>query len=343
MNHSKSGEHFIQFKERTNQRLNMVKSSLMESARNFRIGMLIADPWPFLLLWTLSGIFALILPRNQWKDGMDTYYTSYGYQIEYQNAQRAYEEAQRNQNDGNNNNYYNNYQSSSSSSGCRWFQYMCRKNQYEKMQYYNYYYGNQGNQNEDEISVPFWYRFIGGVTEQDQRNREEQRKEQGYSEESSQATTQLRWVYAWMIVMFVGILLHGMYVMVRKQSTIGLRFGLFLYGQFCVLSILLIGQGVIQSDQRELEDSIYGWYGQLGVLMVYTNYWLALFCLVFIVLLQIRAIILSRRERMQMNKANDVEPDQGNSTSNNTPYGYRIHNDIEEFLTPKPIQKGSMA
>lgn len=55
------------------------------------------------------------------------------------------------------------------------------------------------------------------------------------------------------------------------------------------MAIALICQGVLMTDERDLEDSVYGWYGQIGVLMVYANTSYLWFTFIFTVVLVARA------------------------------------------------------
>ena len=115
---------------------------------------MIADPWPFVAAWILGGVLTLLIPVIHWNRKKQEYYDSYGYQVEYENAQRAYEEA----NNGDNNNNNNYYQSN-----CSWWQWQCKKKAYYYQQQ------NQDGDGEDEIQVPNWYLFIGGQTEEQRR------------------------------------------------------------------------------------------------------------------------------------------------------------------------------
>lgn len=51
------------------------------------------------------------------------------------------------------------------------------------------------------------------------------------------------------------------------------------------------------TDDRDLEDSVYGWYGQIGVLMVYTFCAYCWFCFIFVVVLLARAFYQRKFEK----------------------------------------------
>ena len=110
--------------------------------------------------------------------------------------------------------------------------------------------------------------------------------------------------------MFVGILMYGTYVLATKQRKTPLVVTILLYAQFCLLTLIMASQGVISSDDREFEDSIYGWYGQMGVLIAYQSFWFMLFTVVFALVFGIMAVVESRRlnkEGIESDTANNVE------------------------------------
>mmetsp|Transcript_22875 Transcript_22875/g.28833 ORF Transcript_22875/g.28833 Transcript_22875/m.28833 type:complete len:101 (-) Transcript_22875:108-410(-) len=44
---------------------------------------------------------------------------------------------------------------------------------------------------------------------------------------------------------------------------------------------MIMSVGLISTDQDDLEDYYFGWFGQIGVLMVYTNFCIMIFAIVF--------------------------------------------------------------
>jgi len=234
---------------------------------------LLADPFPFIAFWLIAGVLAIVIPVIRWSKEKRRYYQYIGYQIEYEQAQRNYEENQ-NGNGQNNNNYYYN--------SCKWWQWGCRKRQYQYQQY------QEGG--EDQVQVPNWYLFIGGQTEQDRRQQEENGQQAG----SSGA---LKFVYVWSLILFVLVLAYGVFVLYKRRPTLGLMILMLLFASFSLMNLLLMGQGVIETDGRAMEDSIYGWYGQLGVLMVYTDFWYMMFCIVFVFALAVRMFLFRRSNK----------------------------------------------
>ena len=234
------------------------------------------DPWPFMAAWVVGGLLTIFVPVLKWNANRQEYYDSYGYAIEYEQQQRAYEE-QQNNNNNNNNYYYYNYPS------CHWWQWKCRLNQFN---YRNAGDGNQNNNGEYQITYPGWFVFFGGQTEEDNRWREEN------GENLSESTGAMKFVYAWSIVMFVSILFYGGFVFYKRRPVGPLLIMLFMFLQFAILTMVLICQGVLKTDDRDLEDSIYGWYGQIGVLIVYTGAAYLWFTFIFAVALIARAFWL---------------------------------------------------
>jgi len=250
---------------------------------------MIADPWPFVATWILGGFLALLIPVIHWNRKKQEYYDAYGYQVEYENAQRAYEEANNGNNNNNNNNYYQ--------SNCSWWQWQCRKKAYYYQQQ------NQDGGGEDEVQVPNWYLFIGGQTEEQRRQAEE-------NGELGQTTAgALKLVYWWTLLLFCLIVAYGAAVLIKGKDARATVFCLLLFSQFALMLLLLMGQGVIASDNRDLEDSVYGWHGQMGVLLAYTSFWMVLYCLVFTVALTVRLLLQHRQNKRANNNDDDGKED----------------------------------
>jgi hypothetical protein len=240
---------------------------------------LISDPWPFILIWILGGVLALIIPASKWTKNKNDFYEVSGKYIAYEQEQRAYEEANR-QNNGDNNdeNYY-------AIPTCRWYQWSCRKNAY--------YYQMQNNDHaEDQVQVPAWYLFLGGTTEEQQRQREEMGM-------SSQNNAPVKLVYVWSVVLFIILILYGVVVLAKGWSMNSLRVILLFWTQFCIMILILTAQGVIETDGRALEENIYGFYGQMGILLAYSSFWMALHSGIYTLVLTVRAVYMRWRENKQ--------------------------------------------
>ena len=96
---------------------------------------IITNPWPLILLWWLGGLLTMFVPRGKWNKAKSGYYNYLGKYVEYEQQQRAYEEAQ------NGNGQQQQQGGSYGAVNCKWYQYQCRKQQYN----YQRMYGGGGN------------------------------------------------------------------------------------------------------------------------------------------------------------------------------------------------------
>jgi hypothetical protein len=252
--------------------------------------------WILVTVWMIAGILTIYIPHKKWLNARDDYYTSTGYAIEAEYQQRAYEEAQQDQN---NEGYYN------SSADCKWYQWACRKAAYLYRQQNENANEQNGNNNAEDVStIPLWYIFLGGQTEEDRRDREE-------SGQNTDTTNALDIMYNWTIIMFVVVLLYGAYTLfrLRQNGAMYLLVTLGLLFQFSLMSMILLAQGVIQTDNREMEDSVYGWYGQKSVLLLLTNYAITLFSGIYIIIVLITnvAVWITTRTRNNQKRNEDMK------------------------------------
>lgn len=256
----------------------------------------LVDPLPLLLTWLAGAFFSIIVPLRKWKSGREAYYAVYGAYNEYEQQQRMYEEAQ-NQNQNNYNGYYdqngnwNAYQYNK----CHWWQFQCRRTQkyYQQAQ-------QQGAEGENRMYAPWWYDLLGGKTMGEGREREEM----GMEDDGA-----VKFVYWWLLLIFLAIVGYGVFILVKHHRTrsdpataptasanhtlhIGILMALlFLFMQFALVSMITMCQGVISIEDREMERSIYGWYGQWGVLIVYTCSWYFFYSLAALVVFGVRLVI----------------------------------------------------
>ena len=247
-----------------------------------------------LSLWWLGGSLAILVPVAKWQKGRQAYYGVYGRYIEYEQAQRQYEQGQNQQNEQANYMYdqYGNYVGQDGQydaegnldpnygyKSCYWFQYKCKQQQYQ-WRMYQMQNGNSGDRN--TVFTPQWYQFLGGKEGGDSRDRQER----GQSAASQDGGS--KFVYGWTVAMFVGLLMYGsaiMYSQYAKRKTVpqlllhyvALALMLVLFFHAALMQMILIPQGVISTENRELEESVYGWYGQWGVLLVYWEFAQCLF------------------------------------------------------------------
>jgi len=239
--------------------------------------------------YLLSSCLAVIIPTSKWIQERNKYYSYAGQYVEYEQQQRQYEEQQ--------NGDYNNY-NYASSSVCSWWNYRCRI----RMQRYQEY----AQQNEDRngegaymrAMLPDWFFFFGGEIEQDEREREEMGM--GKNEGS------VKFVYAWLMVMFVGLTIFAMHSMWVGKDRMGLIVALLLFGQFSLLNLLTSVQAV-ETENRQMEDSIYGWYGQFAVLLAYTDFWIMLHCFLAAAVLGLMRLFENKRASSAEAVQEDIE------------------------------------
>eukprot|EP00568_Trieres_chinensis_P012825 CAMPEP_0183294622 /NCGR_PEP_ID=MMETSP0160_2-20130417/2888_1 /TAXON_ID=2839 ORGANISM="Odontella Sinensis, Strain Grunow 1884" /NCGR_SAMPLE_ID=MMETSP0160_2 /ASSEMBLY_ACC=CAM_ASM_000250 /LENGTH=317 /DNA_ID=CAMNT_0025455973 /DNA_START=57 /DNA_END=1010 /DNA_ORIENTATION=- len=246
-----------------------------------------SKPWPFIGTYAATAIAAVIVPVLQWNSAKNDYYKLYGYYIEYEQQQRAYEEEQngddKNDNDDGNQNYY--YKE------CSWWNWSCRKQQW--------YYASMdedGDGDEAPMNIPNWYIFLGGADDTEQMRRWKEENTGMRAEEMEQQNNGVLWVvYAFMLVAFLAMVGYGIHSLYNRRPYGGLIAALLIYSHFCLVELLLVPQGVISSDDRDMENSIYGWYGQTGVLMVYSAMWFLIHSVGFAVAIAVRAFVEGRR------------------------------------------------
>jgi len=201
------------------------------------------------------------------------YYEQYGRYIEY-------EQQNKNNNNNNNGDNANNYMPI-----CRWFQFRCRQ---QLWNYINSQDEGRNNNNDNQVQLPDWYRFLGGTTEEDRRAYEKLNLQS-----TGVGTAGTQFVYTWTLLMFVGMLGYGAMVLHQNRPGWGLIVALAVFAQFMILMIVLLAQGVILTDNRDLENSFYGFYGQMPILIAYTNLSYFWFCVVFAVVLTARNVFFA--------------------------------------------------
>ena len=79
--------------------------------------------------------------------------------------------------------------------------------------------------------------------------------------------------------------------------------------------MILLPQGVINTDDRDLQNSVYGWHGQTAVLMVYFYYAQVLFGFIFLALIGIKVLVDHFVLGIKGKQAVNEEEDKGNYQS----------------------------
>jgi hypothetical protein len=136
-------------------------------------------------------------------------------------------------------------------------------------------------------------------------------------------------VNGYTMLLFIALWLYGAFVFVTGRAFSGLIITMAFFSQFLLMMILLLPQGVIASEGRELENSIYGWYGQTAVLMVYQDFAYMIFCLSFIGVLALVKLVLWYRgqreasdEHSVMQSSKHLSSDDGEGFYNNATVYY---------------------
>lgn len=171
----------------------------------------------------------------------------------------------------------------------------------------------QQNNDRYREALPTWYINMGGELGDDEMNRA--REEQGLS--SDEATGPLKFVHRFTIFLFVALLAYGAVAMYFKQFLVPVYVAMGVFAVMSALQIIVLTQGVIKTDEREMENSIYGFYGQLGVLMVYANYAYFWFAIVFGVIFGAKAFAEYKLSSVET----ETEPDE--STTENKDESYK--------------------
>ena len=238
------------------------------------IGSFWADPIPLVTAWIIGGTLAVFVPVAQTISKKQEFYNSYGYYNEKDDDQ------------GNSNDEEEYYQQQNS---CTWWS----RTFSGCTEYY------QANSRDDQVDLPSWYSLFNGVNEEESRDQDE--------DNMFLNTKTINFVYAWSLIIFVAIVAGGAFSLYKKQpsSKIIIPTVLVCLLQFSWLSTLLVTQGVIQTEGREIEDTLYGWYGQTGVLLALTNIAIIWFSVVFLVVFLARYFL---ERRTSGDKEENVEP-----------------------------------
>lgn len=265
-------------------------SNALNKIREMDVTRFAFDPWPVVAGWVVTALVAAVIPWAHWNRKRQAYYKYAGYLVEYQNQQREQEEAQ-------NGNQYQYYQK------CSWWNFSCSRRNNNQ---YNNYNGQQQQQQQQQnynnnqqyygngMRYPNWFWKLGGSTEEERRDREE-----FFGGDTTPMAVRL--VHAWTNLLFAGLVIYGAVALVRGNNLNSVRTAFFIFLQFAVMVMILLPQGAITTEEREMEDSVYGWYGQLGVLMVYQDFWYAIFSVFALFFLTARMIYMQRQMKASTN------------------------------------------
>lgn len=250
-----------------------------------------------LIAWLVFGAAAVLVPPVQWQIQRGQFYRNYGKYVAYEQQQRQYEEAQnQNNNDGNNDGYYY----SSYYKACAGWNWICRAKQ-EK--YAQQYFGDNNNNNNNgydengnpvaDTQIPAWFQLMSGSSGQSEAMRRWQEENTGVrqedNEEEAKATAGEIFVTIYMMLAVLAMVTYGINRLYQgglenlgNDGVKGLVVALVLVLNLLFLNLLL-APSLVSVEDRMMEDSVYGWYGQIGVLMIYISFYGMLFCTGFLV------------------------------------------------------------
>jgi hypothetical protein len=254
-----------------------------------------------LIAWLVFGTAAVLVPPIQWQVQRAQFYGKYGKYVWYEEQQRQYEEAYNQNNDdgnddGNSASYY--YKDCSS------WNWKCRAQQ-EK--YAQQYYGDNNNNNNNnnngydengnpvaDATIPTWFQLISGSNGQSEAMSRWQEENTGVRQEEDdqdegKATVGGIIVTLYMALAVLATVIYGANRLYKtglqklgRNGVKGLVVALVLVMNLLFLNLML-APSLVSVEDRMMEESVYGWYGQLGVLMLYIDFYGLLFCAGFLV------------------------------------------------------------
>ncbi len=157
--------------------------------------------------------------------------------------------------------------------------------------------------------LPGWYVILGGTenSEEMQKWKEEQTGVRAEDAMGNPAEGGLKFVYTITLFLFIALLGYGAFTLggTKKQPLTNLIALLVITSVVAFMNLVMTAQGVISSDDRDLENSYYGWYGQMGVLLAYTDFWFMLFSLAYLIAFRVSAYLEQRAASKNEDGSND--------------------------------------
>eukprot|EP00980_Cylindrotheca_fusiformis_P012948 scaffold3236_cov66-Cylindrotheca_fusiformis.AAC.14 len=250
-----------------------------------------------LMAWLISGLVVFLAPLIQWKVRKNQYYKAAGQYIEYEQQQ---EEQDQNQDDDYTSDYAAYYKE------CGWWNIACQRKQ---MKYANYYMGDNNDQDQDEngnynyqFTIPAWFVIIsGGDSEELRRWKEENTGVRQDDLDETAPTGGEITVVVFMFLTFLVVLGLGFVTFYKRAGLAPIKWSLVFMIQMCFMNFLLL-PSLISNEDRMWDESIYGWYGQIGVLMAFFDFYVLIFSTVFL-------IVLYLEDRKQQRNTVQNDPD----------------------------------
>lgn len=230
-----------------------------------------------LMAWMLTGIAVFLAPIIQWTIHKNKYYKAAGQYIEYEQQQ---EEQNGNDDASDYAAYYKD---------CGWWNVVCQRQQ---MKYADYYMGDN-NQGQDEngnynyqFSIPTWFVILSGGNSEEMRRWKEENTGVRDDQDEVAPTGGAIAVVVFMFLAFLFVLGLGFATFYKSKPLLTIKWSLAFMMQMCFINFLLL-PSLISNDDRMWDDSIYGWYGQIGVLMAFFDFYVLIFATIFLIVLHI--------------------------------------------------------
>ena len=172
------------------------------------------------------------------------------------------------QNNYNNNNRNgNNYNNFYNQDRCKWWQWGCRD-----IDYYENGNGGGGNQNRQD-GRPWWWLWA-----------EDERR----PEDATNPTLVV--IYLWSLVLFLALVFVGFRIQKNEAYDNRILSGaLMVFANLTIIGMLFLGglEGAVQADGPEMEEN--GFYGQFGVLLFTTYFWMTLYSIFVVAVLRLKS------------------------------------------------------
>jgi hypothetical protein len=164
------------------------------------------------------------------------------------------------------------------------------------------------NNGEYREQLPGWYIAFGGVDDSDEMRRWKEENTGQRAEEGQQRSEGgMKFVYGLTLIMFVALVAYGVLTIGKRQSRGNLMVFLAVTCFVAFTNLIMAANGAISNDDRDLENSYYGWYGQMGVLLVYTDFWIMLFSFGYLVAFQVHNFLARKRGAIELDDGDEKD------------------------------------
>ncbi|GFH47433.1 hypothetical protein CTEN210_03908 [Chaetoceros tenuissimus] len=226
--------------------------------------------------WILMGVAAVFIPMIVWNTQSQQYYREYGMMRQYE----EYYQQQKEGNNENNDNYYI-YRE------CSFFNIACKKNQY--------YYATaeerqRANEDGDVLQTyPGWFILFGGYENTEAMQKWKAENASGAQNFNSDGRSSgMKVAYAINLLLFIVLLAYGAISIRNRKNLSQLVQYLLLAFVLTFANLIMAIESLVSLNEGRFEESMYGWYGQIVVLIVYTDFGMILFCVTNVLMIYIK-------------------------------------------------------